>query len=125
MDKVRKDALAPAAVGLGVWLLIGATSTHQVPWNDPRFWPLMLVAGFVLGVRTEEHAGRTGILLGASGLPAGVMESLVHVRQLAILPVAPMVFLLFGAMCILPARAGALARKGIDRLVTRARRPNP
>jgi hypothetical protein len=124
MDRV-KELWVPAGVGLGVWLLIGLTSRHQVPWNDPRFWPLMIVAGFVLGMRSKEHPRRTGILLGASGLPAGMAESMVHLRVLAILPAAPMVFLLFGAVCIFPVRAGALAKEGLDRLAARVRRPIP
>jgi len=111
-----RDVGLPLILGLGIWTFIAVTSGRPMAWNDPRYWPTTIGAAFVLGFLMKGRTGRTGLLVAASGPFVGAGMSILHVREPALLAIAPVVLLMFGGAGALSAGAGAAVRGTVDRL---------
>ncbi len=110
--RARADATV-AAIGLSIWVVIMVTSTRTEGWNDPRYVPATIGASFILGLLRTASPRRIGMLLGTAGPGLGIGQSLLRVRDLSVLPAAPVIFLLFGVLCLLSAAAGIIARTAL------------
>jgi len=113
---MAETVFIPVAVGFLAWILTTITSRRSEAWNDHRYWWTMHSAAFVLGLILRGNPWRIGLLLGASASAGGMVQSIIHVKNPALLPAVPVILLLCGSACVLPTRAGAVARAALDRL---------
>jgi hypothetical protein len=119
----QSNAIAPFFLGMAIWAWIASTSRTPEAWNDPRFWPALLVAGFLLGLILDRAPSRNGVLLGAGGSLVGIVKTLVLLKELALLPAVPVLILVFIAAGVLSTRSGAVARGALERLNLLGHRP--
>jgi cytochrome c oxidase assembly factor CtaG len=73
------DRIASLMVGVAIWGWMALTSREVEAWNDNRYWPSMLLGGFVLGLIFHHAAKSNGVLLSAGGSLAALVESIVRI----------------------------------------------
>lgn len=111
----RAAYLIGAAWGAGGWLAVSRASGRREAWDSDLyfswFFPSTLVAVAVLAFFAPERFWRWAFVPFA----AQAAVAFVQAPSASLLPLGLAVFAFYGAVCLVPAWAGAALRRRLDR----------
>lgn len=107
--------LVTAAVGAATLIVVAMFGGRREAWDSELYWvflmPAIALTAFLVSFKVPVRAWRWAMFpFGAQALVAFVQNPTAN-----LLPLGLIAFFIFGALCLSPARLGALAAKKLSR----------